>query len=288
VREDAPVPRSTVRVLGPVDLEEAASLCAVDPVGNAFVASRLAGGLLGGGRQAEVWGYYDAGELVSLCWYGGNLVPVAVGEGDTADAFASRARRLGRRCSSIFGPSEGVMALWRRLRATWGEARDVRDDQPLMVCREPLVHPDPFVRVARRDELDLVLPAAVAMFTEEIGYSPVDGDGALLYRAGIAEIVELGRSFVRVDTGLAGPEVVFKAELGAVTPAVSQIQGVWVAPHRRGHGLSAPGVAAVVGAVVRGVSELASLYVNAYNDRAIRTYERVGFRMVGRYATVLF
>lgn len=282
------MPRSTVRVLGPVDLEDAAALCAADPVGNAFVASRLAGGLLGGGRQAEVWGYYEGGELASMCWYGGNLVPVAVREGAAADAFASRARRLGRRCSSIFGPSEGVMALWRRLRPTWGEARDVRDDQPLMVCREPRVDPDPFVRIARRDELDLVLPAAVAMFTEEIGYSPVDGDGAMLYRAGIAEIVDLGRSFVRIDTGSGGPEVVFKAELGAVTPAVAQIQGVWVAPHRRGHGLSAPGVAAVVASIVHGISDVASLYVNAYNDRAIRTYERVGFTTVGSYATVLF
>jgi hypothetical protein len=223
-----------------------------------------------------------------MCWYGGNLVPVALDEGDAADAFAGRARRLGRRCSSIFGPAPGVLALWRRLAPTWGRARDVREDQPLMICREPLVEPDPFVRVARRDELDLVLPAAIAMFTEEIGYSPIDGDGALLYRAGIAEIVDLGRSFVRIDAGSRGPEVVFKAELGAVTPAVAQIQGVWVAPHRRGHGLSAPGVAAVVAAVVTGISDLASLYVNAYNDRALRAYERVGFSTVGRYATVLF
>lgn len=278
-----------VRVLGPVDLEEAADLCAENPVENAFVASRLAGGLLGGGRQAEVWGYYDEhGRLTSMCWYGGNLVPVALGDGDAADAFAARARRLGRRCSSIFGPAEGVMALWQRLANTWGRPRDVREDQPLMICRRPLIEPDPFVRTARRDELDLVLPAAVAMFTEEIGYSPVDGDGALLYRAGIAEIVDLGRSFVRVDTGMRGPEVVFKAELGAVTPAVAQIQGVWVAPHRRGQGLSAPGVAAVVDSILTGISDIASLYVNSFNDRAIRTYERVGFVTVGRYATVLF
>jgi predicted GNAT family acetyltransferase len=31
-----------------------------------------------------------------------------------------------------------------------------------------------------------------------------------------------------------------------------------------------------------------SLYVNDYNVRAVRTYERVGFRQVGTFATVLF
>jgi len=282
------VSRSTVRVLGHNDLEQAAALCAADPVGNAFVAARLPGGLLGGGRLAEVWGYYEDGRLASLCWFGGNLVPVGVSTAAAADAFAARARRLGRRCSSIFGPALGVRAMWDRLRLDWGPARDVRFDQPLMVCRRPLVAPDPSVRRGSRDDLDLILPASIAMFTEEIGYSPVAGDGALTYRAGVAEIVDLGRSFVRIDNGLDGPKVVFKAELGAVTPSVAQIQGVWVVPERRGRGLSAPGVAAVVTAVLREVAPVASLYVNAYNTRAMATYERVGFETVARYATVLF
>jgi predicted GNAT family acetyltransferase len=33
---------------------------------------------------------------------------------------------------------------------------------------------------------------------------------------------------------------------------------------------------------------MVSLYVNGFNTRAIRTYERVGFRQVGTFATVLF
>lgn len=288
VRENSPVSRSTVRVLGAVDLDEASALCAADPVVNAFVAARLPGGLLGAGRQVEVWGYYEGGGLVSMCWFGGNLVPVALTSSDAADAFAARARRLGRRCSSIFGPALGVRALWDRLRPDWGPARDIRYDQPLMVCRHPLVAADPSVRRGVRDELDLILPASVAMFTEEIGYSPVVGDAAFNYRAGVAEILELGRSFVRIDTGPHGPDVVFKAELGAVTPAVAQIQGVWVRPDLRGRGLSAPGVAAVVTAVLAEVAPAASLYVNGYNTRAVATYQRVGFQTHADYSTVLF
>ena len=41
-------------------------------------------------------------------------------------------------------------------------------------------------------------------------------------------------------------EVVFKAELGAVTPEATQVQGVWMNPEFRGLGLSAGYMAAVV------------------------------------------
>ncbi len=126
------------------------------------------------------------------------------------------------------------------------------------------------------------------MFTEEIGYSPLGVDGGAGYRAGVAEMVGLGRSFVRVEPGPDGsPQVVFKAELGAVTGAVAQIQGVWVAPARRGGGLAAPAVAAVVAAVHRDLGARTSLYVNDYNTRAVRVYERVGFMHHGAFATVL-
>ena len=104
---------------------------------------------------------------------------------------------------------------------------------------------------------------------EEIGYAPAPPDGGGAYRARIAELVSTGRSFVRVDAGPTGPEVVFKAELGAVSPKVVQVQGVWVPPHRRGEGLSEPGMAAVVEASRADGVQHVSLYVNDYNARAL-------------------
>jgi predicted GNAT family acetyltransferase len=73
-----------------------------------------------------------------------------------------------------------------------------------------------------------------------------------------------------------------------VTPAGAQVQGVWVAPPFRGRGLAAPGMAEVVETVRREIAPVVSLYVNGFNTRAVRAYERVGFRTVGVYATVLF
>ncbi|WP_380169725.1 GNAT family N-acetyltransferase [Jannaschia sp. R86511] len=279
--------RPSVRVLAARDLEEAVDVCALDPVAHAFVSSRLVGGLLGEAGHAEVWGYHEASELRSLLWVGANMVPVEACA-DATDAFTARARRTNRRSSSVFGPREDVLRLWAGLEGSWGPARELRANQPLMVCDEAVVEPDPRVRRTRPDELDTLFPASVAMFTEEIGYSPLGLDGGAGYRAGVAEMVGLGRSFVRLDRGPDGrPEVVFKAELGAVTGAVAQIQGVWVAPHRRGEGIAAPAVAAVVEAVRRDLGARSSLYVNDYNTRAVAVYERVGFYHHGSFATVL-
>lgn len=286
--QDADVRKRAVRVLRAEDLEAAVEVCAGDPVMHAFVSSRLVGGVLGDAGHAEVWGWDDpAGRLRSLCWAGANLVPVEATP-EAADAFATRARASSRRSSSLFGPRDDVLRIWEGLAATWGPAREIRSSQPVLVCDEPEVEPDPFVRRTRPNEIDTLFPASVAMFTEEIGYSPLGLDGGAGYRAGVTEMVGLGRSFVRIDAGPDGePEVVFKAELGAVTGAVAQIQGVWVAPHRRGEGLAAPAMAAVVAAVRRDLGARSSLYVNDFNTRALAVYDRVGFTQHGCFATVL-
>ena len=80
----------------------------------------------------------------------------------------------------------------------------------------------------------------------------------------------------------------FKAELGAVSRDVAQVQGVWVAPRLRRRGLASRGMAAVVAHTLEHVAPIVSLYVNDFNIKALATYEKVGFRQVGSYATVLF
>ena len=70
--------------------------------------------------------------LTSLCYAGANLVPICATP-RAVRAFADRARRAGRRCSSIVGPAEATALLWRLLEPSWGPAREVRAHQPLMV-----------------------------------------------------------------------------------------------------------------------------------------------------------
>ena len=82
--------------------------------------------------------------------------------------------------------------------------------------------------------------------------------------------------------------MIFKAEIGAVTPQACQVQGVWVRPDCRGQGLAAPGMAAVVIEARRTISPVVSLYVNDFNTPGRATYRRAGFREIGEFMSVLF
>jgi predicted GNAT family acetyltransferase len=276
---------SPTRVLDARDLMEVRALLARDPVADVFVASRLdAYGLDAWRLGAEVWGYGDRGRLQSVCYSGANLVPVQA-TSEAVRAFAERARRQGRRCSSVVGPSAAVEELWQLLKPHWGWAREIRQRQPLMaIDDEPSVEPDPEVRLVEPHEIDLLLPACVAMFTEEVGVSPLAGDGGALYRARVVELIAQRRAWARIQDGA----VLFKAEIGAASSEVCQVQGVWVHPSLRGRGMGTAGTAAVVEQARASVASIVSLYVNDYNLAARRAYEKVGFTQVGVFASVLF
>jgi hypothetical protein len=276
---------ATLRVLDARDRAAVDALLARDPVADCFVASRVAASSLDPARLGgELWGWLEDGRLVSLCYAGANLVP-AQATPAAIEAFAERALRRGRRCSSVVGPQDAVELLWARLRPSWGPGREVRRDQPLMECAgPPLVDPDPRVRRVRPHELGCLLPAAVAMFTEEVGVSPLAHGGGGLYRARLAELIERGRAFARIDDG----RVVFKAEVAAVTEQVCQVQGVWVDPRLRGRGHGTAGMAAVVALAACEIAPVVSLYVNAHNAPARAAYDAVGFTQVGAFMTVLF
>lgn len=278
--------QTTTRVLDPGELPAALAILESEPVDNAFVTSRVqVAGLDPWRLGGEMWGWYADGRLRSLCYSGANLVPICATP-EAVRAFADRARRAGRRCSSIVGPAGPTAQLWRLLEPSWGPAREVRPNQPLMVTERTSaeVAPDPLVRRVRKEEIDVLMPACVAMFTEEVGISPLAGDGGLLYQARVAELITSRRSFARIEDG----RVLFKAEIGAATTRACQIQGVWVAPEARGQGLSETGMAAVLRYALSDVAPVVSLYVNDYNTAARRAYSRVGFRETGAFMSVLF
>lgn len=270
------------RLLDDRDRGAVRALLDTDPVATCMVAARVElAGLDPWRLGGEMWGVghrYDG-----LCFSGANLVPLLGGR-TALRSFADRARRHGRGCSSIVGRAELVLPLWHELSGHWNPPREVRADQPLMVLTgPPAVAPDPHVRPVRMEELDHYLPAAVAMFTEEVGVDPRAGDGGAGYRARVAELVHAGRAFARFE----GDQVVFKAEIGALSRQVGQIQGVWVHPACRGRGLGTVGTAAVVDRLAA-MGRVSSLYVNGFNGVARRAYGRVGFRQVASFATVLF
>lgn len=276
----------TSRILDGSDLDDALAVLARDPVSNVFVAGRVqVAGVEPWRLGGELWGYFVDERLDSMCYSGANLVPVGA-DREALNIFAERARRQGRRCSSIVGPAEATARLWELLEPSWGPAREVRPVQPVMAMTAPsvTVEPDFRVRPVRPEEIDLLMPACVAMFTEEVGVSPLSCDGGAMYRARVMELISAGRAYAWIDDG----EVIFKAEVGAVSSQACQVQGVWVQPGRRGQGISLGGMAAVVEYALHDLAPVVSLYVNDYNRPALAAYRHVGFTQVGAFMSVLF
>jgi predicted GNAT family acetyltransferase len=272
-----------VRVLGPSDLDRTRRLLDRDPVTHVFVADRVETTRLDprwlGGR---VYGFVEDGRLTAACHHAANLVPVDA-HSDAVQAFAERALEDGRSCASLFGPQDEVLAMWEVLSPSWGPARSLRPDQPFMVVTQPpaVLH-DPHVRRVRMDEIDVLYPASVAMFLEEVGVSPEE-NGPEVYRARVASLIAQGRVFARIEDG----RVLFKAEIGSRTAQACQLQGVYVDREHRGRGLGTAGVATVVHAVLAEGMPAITLYVNADNEPAQRAYQRAGFRRTRLFASVL-
>lgn len=221
------------------------------------------------------------GELSSACWVGSNITPVHAGPAE-GELFGLALRALRRRVSSVYGDAEAVLELHDA--AGWLNVREIRADQPLLSIDVPsAIEPMPEVRPSRLEEFDAVEQASAAMFTEELGFSPY-AQGVSEYQQRVRSLISGGYSLIAVDQDGA---ITFKAEFGAVTREVVQVQGVWVHPDHRGRGLAASGMSAVVDYGLK-LAPVVSLYVNGYNTPALRTYQRVGFQRDGAFATILF
>ncbi len=276
-------------ILGPQDEPLVRDFLAEHPVDGCLIAARVhALGVTGAaGETGELCAYYGDSGLRAVWLDGPSLILVGDSNesGRIVEAVIRRTGGHPRRCSSIVGPDHLVLPLWRELSTHWGPARDVRPHQPLLALESaPLIEPSPQVRRVRRDELDILMPAATAMFREEIGVDPGAGDRGASYRARVAELIDAGHSLAWIDKG----EVLFKAELGAVSEQACQVQGIWVRPDLRGRGLGTSGTAAVVAIALADVAPVVSLYVNDFNAAAKAAYARVGFEQVGTFASVLF
>ncbi|CAM3396618.1 DUF4081 domain-containing protein [Occultella aeris] len=268
------------------DVAELIAFAKQDPVDAALLGEHVEAMSSYGFYRDQLLCIREPHGLTGLCWTGGNLVPLRLSD-VAVEAVADHVRRRSRRFSSVVGPAHDVMRLWEAMRGFAPTPRDIRPDQPSMVIDgDPLVAPDPGVSLTSVNDLDLLLPACVAMFTEEVGYSPLMAGGG--YERRVRSLVQGGRSLSRIDEGPEGRRVVFKAELGTVALGVTQVQGVWVHPDLRGQGHAVAGMAAVVAYARAQVAPLVSLYVNSYNAPALAAYRRVGFREVGTFATILF
>ena len=143
--------------------------------------------------------------------------------------------------------------------------------------------PAGYARLATSADLGELLPAAAAMFTEEVGFDPIAryGDG---YAARLRTLIAGQRSAIVTDVN---GRVIFKADAGIVNLDAAQVQGVWLHPDYRGYGLAKPFFAAAAQILRRSHPHL-SLYVNDYNARALAMYRGTGWEQIGQFSTIIF
>lgn len=257
-----------------------------DPVVNAMASARLraARSMTPTRLGSTAIGVGDADGLLAAAFDGANLIPIG-GDADSWRTLANYLAGQPRRCTSIVGHADAVAALWPRVSLAWGPARAIRACQPLLVTdRGAALADDERVRVLEPSDIEAYLPAAAAMFTEELGVSPLVASRSSGYRRRAENLLRARRSMGVVDPD---GRIAFKADIAAVTPHTCQIQGVWVRPDLRGRGL---GTAAMSAVLVRALdlAPTASLYVNDFNAAARALYARLGMRPVAELSTVLF
>lgn len=143
--------------------------------------------------------------------------------------------------------------------------------------------PAGYARLATSADLGELLPAAAAMFTEEVGFDPIAryGEG---YAARLRTLIAGQRSAIVTDVN---GRVIFKADAGIVNLDAAQVQGVWLHPDYRGYGLAKPFFAAAAQVLQHRYPHL-SLYVNDYNARALAMYRGTGWEQIGQFSTIIF
>ena len=119
--------------------------------------------------------------------------------------------------------------LWSLLAPSWGRPRDIRSVQPVLAISGPARRASPirWSGRSRRDELDVLLPSCIAMFTEEVGVSPIGPDGGVAYRARMSDLIRAGRSFARIEMTA---RCCSRPRSARSRRTACQVQGVWVPP----------------------------------------------------------
>ena len=128
-----------------------------------------------------LYGYWSNGRLIDVCHDGVNIVLASVNDELTDEAVGGFVRRVGpiRKASAIMGSNVNIEKFFRTLASAWPRAwarpREIRARQPLLaIGNTSLVAADERVCRIGPENYRPYFEAAVKMYTEELGISPLD------------------------------------------------------------------------------------------------------------------
>ena len=219
----------------------------------------------------------------------GKLEGVAlVGHALLVEARSERAAASFARMAQAHAGANMILAEESQARLFWKHYAE-GGQQPRRLCREILfeqrwpveaLEPVEELRLATPEDLEAILPVQAGMVEEESGVNPLETDPEGFRRRCLRRI-ERGRTWVVTEGG----RLLFKAEIQAETPETTYLEGVHVAPERRGGGYGLRCLSQLTRTLL-GRSDSVCLLVNELNAPARAFYRKAGYRQRGFYDTV--
>ena len=271
----------TARPLANDETEEALDFLAQRPR-HTFVMSGFIrdNGLTAGFNRGTFYGYRDeSGKLSGVALIGHSIFVEARSAAAIAD-LAALARRF-TRAHMIMGEQEITERFWSYYR-DGGQPAHRLCREVLLELNEPANQFDAAadLRIARVEDLNLIVPVHAALAFAESGTNPldIDADG---FRARCRRRLEQGRVFALVEDG----ELIFKADIISDTPDVIYVEGLYVSPEHRGRGIGARCLAQMSRELLRRTKSIVGL-VNEDKHDALRFLTKAGFKRVSTYVTI--
>lgn len=225
-----------------------------------------------GVRQNGAWG--------AVAYFSGDISLYATSP-EAIDTLAHYALRRVPIVPRIIGRKDMVDRFWETFRDAPYPLLFDRHQLVYVLDREALrAEPEPSVRLARLDEAEQVAELASAMSLEEIQLDPLK-EHPLSYLRLVQHRIRQKRYYVLEENG----EIKFQVHLNAVTPYCGQVTGVYTPPPFRRHGYARRGMGEFCRQVLQRVPTM-SLFVNDFNEAAIRLYEGIGFTRTLDYRAI--
>ena len=252
------------------------------PYDNVFLAWLIASDRSMSTRSSLYVYHDDRRRVRGVAFFGRQVVLAADGD-EVVDAFADVASGF-RFERMIVAPRPVVQRFWERVRRWHAPPRRVRESQPVLAvdAGSLVLHAGPVtVRRAYPEEWETVARNSAKMIEHELEYDPRGMSAE--FNANVRIMIDRGLWWIGEQSGT----LCFFCNAGPRSEYTLQLQGIWTPEELRGKGLALQALGKICAELLEDVPTL-SLYVNGFNDPALRLYERTGFRRVGELATLLF
>lgn len=219
------------------------------------------------------------GRLIGVALLGHATI-FETGNDDCIKAFA----HLAKSCALshlIRGEQDKVECFWKYYAPNQHAARLVSRELLLERKTAPTnFEPVPELRIATLEDLDLIANANAAMMLQESGVNPLTKDRKGFYQR-VGRRICQQRIWVLVEED----QLIFKTDIIAETAHAAYLEGVYVAPEKRGLGYGLKCISQLTHLLLSRTATVC-LTVNEKFPRALTFYQRAGYSIASSYDTI--